>query len=481
MKILCVELRDDRLYFTLDGDGPAEAEALSPARGADLVLGRVRLNAVGGSASIPRTVCGRDGLFLRYRLSGRTRCVERIADPEFDGPYPETDTKKGLQIRGDMIDDAVELGVRHAAHNVCIGDLMRSGPDGCIPFEHDGRTYYFDRETVESTDRALAKMTENGIVVTLILLCAKHWGGDTPADMTGALLHPDYVDDRKAGGGLLSAFNMVTDEGVRHYAAFIAFLARRYGAPGGGHGRAAGMIISNEVNSHWIWSNAGEKTAAEFAREYTAALRLAWQAATSVWGGMRIYASFDHFWTGAQKTDQPLRYTGARYMMEHIAAECRAEGDCGWNVAAHPYPENLSRPDFWNDATAPDSPDAYRVTFKNLGVLRDFLRREEMRFRGEPRRVILSEQGFNSRWTPESEALQACAYGRAYRVVMEIPEIDSFILHAHCDNAEEFGLNLGLWRRNRDKPGLDGRKPIWYVMRAIDKKDESGKYHWERY
>ncbi|MCQ2430619.1 MAG: DUF5722 domain-containing protein, partial [Clostridia bacterium] len=69
----------------------------------------------------------------------------------------------------------------------------------------------------------------------------------------------------------------------------------------------------------------------------------------------------------------------------------------------------------------------------------------------------------------------------AYRKVMSIPEIDSFILHAHRDNWHEFGLNLGLWRRKKDCGEMDAPKPMYYVFKAIDKKDEKGVYHWERY
>ena len=42
-------------------------------------------------------------------------------------------------------------------------------------------------------------------------------------------------------------------------------------------------------------------------------------------------------------------------------------------------------------------------------------------------------------------------------------------------------MNLGLWRRKKDGPELDAPKPIYDVFRMIDQKDESGKYHWERY
>jgi hypothetical protein len=45
----------------------------------------------------------------------------------------------------------------------------------------------------------------------------------------------------------------------------------------------------------------------------------------------------------------------------------------------------------------------------------------------------------------------------------------------------EFGLNLGLLRREKDTNEIDGPKPIYYVFKAIDKKDEKGVYHWERY
>lgn len=479
------------IRFDFDGPltGTLDIAAFSPARREIIAAGEKKTVLNGEtSASVGRHEFGRDGLYLRYVLTldgtplqGKMYVERFEAAPERAFDYPVADTKKGLQVASSMIDDAVSLGVRHAAYNVCIGDLMRASPGGCITYAHDGRDYYFDSEAVADCDRAVKLMSGSGIIVTLILLCSKHWTRETPENMYPALLHPDYIDDRANGGGLLSAFNVMTDDGIRHYAAFIAFLTERYTDPDNAHGRAVGLIVSNEVNSHWIWGNAGHKTAVQYAAEYTSALRIACQASAQIWNGTRVYVSLDHFWTGAQNTDETDKYTGSRYMLENIGENARSEGDFFWNVAFHPYPENLNYPDFWNDKTATDSNDTYRVTFKNLGVLRDFLYREENLFNGVRRRVILSEQGFNSHWTPESEILQACAYGRAYRAVMEIPEIDSFILHAHCDNAGEFGLNLGLWRRNRDKPGLDAPKPIYYVFKAIDKPDETGRFHWERY
>ena len=193
---------------------------------------------------------------------------------------------------------------------------------------------------------------------------------------------------------------------------------------------------------------------------------------------MRVYISLDHFWTGKFSE----RDYGGKYILENLNSEYLSEGQVPWNVAHHPYPENLAFPDFWNDKTATDDVETTkRITFKNLELLAEFLYKEEMLCNGERRRIILSEQGFNSHWTPESEILQACAYGRAYKKIMQIPEIDSFILHAHGDNKAEFGLNLGLWRRDRNEQKLAEPKPIYHVFKAIDKKDEKGVYHWERY
>ena len=493
MNILNITCGENVVILRTDAkDGPAIVRALSPASRERLILGEISSEIREGAVSVPRFVNGRDGLRLRWELSreGDTAAGKKyVKDLDFPpacaDPYPKADSKKGLQVA--MIEDAVKLGVKHAAQNVCIGDFMRPADECADPvrFTHDGREYVFDGDHVRSFDERLKTLSDHGILVTLILLNSKRWQKDTSKALYGALLHPDFLPFMNEPDVHLSAFNMTTDEGIRYYCAFIAFLAGRYMKPDADgtypHGRAVGMIVSNEVNSQWIWGNAGHKTVGEYMAEYTLAMRLAWQTAAAVWRGARVYISLDHFWTGSQNPAEDTKYYGSRPVLEELSRLSREEGEFPWNVAAHPYPEDLRFPDFWNDRSATDDNDTYRVTFKNLTVLRDFLYREENLYRGERRRIILSEQGFNSHFTPESEILQACAYGRAYRICMEIPEIDSFILHAHTDNWQEFGLNLGLWRRKKDGPELDAPKPIYDVFRMIDQKDESGKYHWERY
>ncbi len=450
----------------------------------------------GDTLTFPRNACGRDGLCLIYtvqignHICDGVRYVESVEDAARTYPYPVVDTKKGLQIVDTA--DAAALGVRHSAINVNQGDFLLPAPEegNTLEFAHDGRTFYFRRSHVERMDKVFRDLSEIGCVVTFILLNSPRWRCDIdPAFWRDVLMHPDYTgpgsgkaaDGSSEGTGLISMFNLVTEEGLAHYRAFIAFLTDRYTREDMAYGRVVGMIVGNEVDAGYIWCNAGEKSMEWFTREYLNAMRVTWQTAAAIYAHMRVYISLDHFWNSAMDARQPLRYYNVRDMLVYLNDIARAEGQLPWHIAYHPYPEDLNYPDFWNDRLATPDDDAPIVTFKNLEVLARFTYREEFLYRGERRRIILSEQGFNSHWTPESEILQATAYGRAYRKVMEIPEIDSFILHAHHDNRGEFGLNLGLVRRKKDEPGMDGPKPIYHVFKAIDQKDERGRWHWERY
>lgn len=460
----------------------------SPAVGEDKLVTKIEIDFSNGSDrfSVNR-FAERDLLYCRFELvspdgnvADGKKYVDRIEFAPLNYPYPEAETKKGLQIGN--VEDAVNLGVKHIALNMSEGDFIMLEPeeDNTIEFVHDGRTFYFNKGRVLGNDKRIKNLSDRGMIITYILLNSKKWGTDVPDDLWEVIKHPDY-DKLKDGSARISQFNVVTEDGVDYYKAFIAFLTERYTREDEKYGRVVGMIVGNEVNTGYVWCNAGPMSCEEYCRQYSKVLRLTYQAACSVYSNMRIYISLDHFWTGANFDKDPMKYYPSKKVLENINNELSHEGQVPWSVAHHPYPENLEHADFWNDLTATDDIDTYRITFKNLEILAQFLYKEEFLYNGQRRRIILSEQGFNSHWTPESEVLQAMAYGRAYKKVMQIPEIDSFILHAYRDNIMEFGLNLGLLRREKDTNEIDGPKPIYYVFKAIDKKDEKGVYHWERY
>jgi len=485
MKVTKIIANRENIEFLTDTvtEKKAFIVCYSPAMGKAVKVCQSEAASVEGKYVIPRFYEKEDLLCSRFELTvdgevlvGK-KYVESITYSERAFDYPVVDSKKGLQVW--MIDDAIELGVKHVANNANLGDFIMPAyvEDNTIEFEYDGKTYFINKEITARMDKRVKDFTDAGMVMTLILLNSKNWSTDVDDDFWEIIKHPDY-EGKIGGRGLISQFNVITDKGVEYYKAFIAFLADRYTREDSKYGRVVGMIVANEVQSASVWCNCGEKTCEEFSSQYAKAVRLTYQVATSYYKNMRVYVSLDHYWTGRHSE----RDYGGKFILENMNNEYLSEGQVPWNVAHHPYPESLAFPDFWNDKTATDDVETTkRITFKNLELLAQFLYREEMLCDGERRRIILSEQGFNSHWTPESEVLQAMAYGKAYKKIMQIPEIDSFILHAHGDNQKEFSLNLGLWRRYRDRQELEAPKPMYYVFKAIDKKDEKGVYHWERY
>ncbi|MBE6698326.1 MAG: hypothetical protein E7581_07375 [Ruminococcaceae bacterium] len=483
MKILRITAANSLIRFETDADATVQLSAFSSVFCQDSPVYSTEATAKDGCFTLPMTLNGYDGRFLYYRITedgkpctGACYC-EDMGDSPVQMPYPVTESKKGLQVT--MVHDAINLGVKHAALNVNLGSFLWCEPveGDTIPFDFDGETFYFRKTVVEQNDARVKELTDAGVIITYILLNAHTWGWiQTPDDLWEIIKHPGFCE-----GGRISAFNLHNKQAVRYYMAWVAFLTERYTLPDAPYGRAVGLIVGNEVNSGFEWCNMGEATVEQYVYDYTASLRLCWQVSTAIWSGMRTYISLDHFWTGANFSADANRFYGSKFVLKELCRLCHTEGQIGWHVAHHPYPENLNFPDFWNDESATVDENTYRITFKNLEVLAQFLYREEYLFCGERRRIILSEQGFNSHNTATSEVLQAMAYGKAYRKVMEIPEIDSFILHAHQDNMGEFGLNLGLWRRRPESSVPDSPKPIYFVFRDIDKKDEKGVYHWQRY
>ncbi|HEY8455866.1 MAG TPA: DUF5722 domain-containing protein [Actinopolymorphaceae bacterium] len=434
-------------------------------------------------ASIPRLDAeGWDRLYDQYvavvgsgdtaELVGGPRFVDQLAfTPERDFDYPTALSKKGLQV--EMTDDAEELGVQHAGINVPFNSLMRIGPGDdpaqVIPFESNGRTYYFDRNAVTQLDAQIKPLSDNGVLVNLILILYRD---GNPQSAWPVLHHPDANLD----AGIVFAFNTKTAEGVAYFTAAMEFLADRYTRADQKYGRAVGYIVGNEVDAQWVWANSGDMVLEDFLGYYAKAVRIAWLATQKYWNGARTYISLTHCWTtvcGANPDPaNPTRFYPGKDVIDQLNALTKRTGDVGWNVAHHPYPEDLRNPAFWNDQTATPGFDTPRITFKNIEVLPAYLDQPDLHYGGASRRIILSEQGCN---TPdaseEAERLQAACYAYAYYKIRFLDSIDAFILHRHVDHQQEGGLRLGLWTWDDERPesAMPGRHKVSYdVFEGID-------------
>ncbi len=362
-----------------------------------------------------------------------------IAAAQDPTPYPAPRGKKGLQVQS--VDDALALGIAHAALNVDLGRLMPTGRAGeaTIGFERSGERHAFARDQVEALDAQVGPLARAGVVVTAILLATRT--GDPAQDRL--LVHRGCGAAAPNGIG---AFATDTAEGRAWLGAAVEFLAARYSGTSP-HGRICNWIVGNEVNSHWWWYHFGEQDLDAVVAAYEAAVRIVHTAVRAQSAHGRVFVSLEHHWSVRNAAGTARQAVPGRDLLLAFAARARQGGDYDWHVAFHPYPEDLFDCRFWEDETARDAPDAPRVTFANLPVLLRFLAREEMRWQGAVRRVLLSEQGFHCRADADGERDQAAALALAWSIVQRLPGIDALILHRHVDHAHEGGLRLGLWTR----------------------------------
>lgn len=389
-------------------------------------------------------------------------------------PFTIARSKKGLQVQ--MVDDALALGVQHAALNINLCDLVVPDSNGAedradsFAYRYDGEEFFFRKHIVERHDQQIRQLSERGILVYLIVLTYRH----SDMEVNRVMLHPGYDE---AAPNRLGAFNTVTPEGRRWLAATMEFIASRWSNPKSDGGRVSGYVVGNEVNSHWFWSNMGRVSMPEFAQDYVRAVRIVHSSVRRFVDWTRVYVSLDHHWKIRYEGGDEKQTFAGRPFLEEFARLVKQGGDFDWHVAYHPYPENLGDPRFWNDRTATDQDDSPRITFRNLPVLMRFLAQESMQFQCSSRRVILSEQGFHTPEGPEGEGLQAAAYCYAYRVVRQLDGIDAFILHRHVDHAQEGGLRLGLWTHQPNSIATpDRKKKIYDCFRAADTPEEDAVF-----
>ena len=250
-------------------------------------------------ATLPRWDGARDRLYSGFVAftktngtpapQGAIRFVEEMRGvSKYDEPFPRAASKKGLQVQ--MIDDAIALGVKHAALNLNLAGMVDlAGDTNSFAWESDGVSHQFRRGFVEDLDRQTKTLSDAGMVVTFILLCYQTQN----ADINGIMLHPHYSTNAP---NHLSAFNTMTPDGLRWFKACIEFLAERYSQPGHPHGRAVNFIVGNEVNAHWEWCNLGEATMEQFADDYLRTVRVCNTAVRKYSANGRVYVCLEHHW-----------------------------------------------------------------------------------------------------------------------------------------------------------------------------------------
>ena len=343
----------------------------------------------------------------------------------------------------------------------------------------NGNTYYIQRKMVEEVDDYMSRAAVRKLPCLIRFINRYKYRLRGSDDRLASIIqHPGYESD--FDGVEMSAVNLRTEDGLNHYCACLDFIFDRYSNPENPYCWSIMTDIGNEVNSQQIWHNAGPMTCEAFMEEYSVALRLAWLLSRKYYAHHRINISLEQNFAVPFVND-PMHYYSNKECLEWLAYYCHRDGDFDWGVAAHPYPENLNYPDFYNDRSALFSLDTPKITLKNMEVWPAYLSQKQFLYRGQIRHIVFDEQGFNTRDdAPYTEKQGAYGFVLAYLKLRKSPYIDLILLHRYSDipNGEEYGLNLGLRRSlgyaddEHLKQILGPHKMICDAIRAMDTDEE---------
>jgi len=431
-------------------------------------------------ATIPRFEGSSDRLFAKYRLcTGDGK--KPLGPPQYVTDFSalargkntlgDGVSKKGITCLLDVA-DGVALGCAQVNENIDIGGLLdlRSAPPEAH-FTYEGRVIGLRPAAVAVLDKHLKDAHKYGQRVTGILL--NNVRANTP--VSSPLVHP-LTDPARVPIGP-SAFNTATEEGVFHYRAILHWLVERYTREDATFGTLSGLVIGNEMQSHWSWYHLGHVDSKIVIREYAAALRVADLVARSMHERFGIYVSLEHHWAMSASEDPTKGFSGLEAISEiqRIATE---GGNFPWGLAFHPYPQNLFKAEFWKDRSAPLRFDAPRITFHNLEVLPAFLEQPEFLFEGKVRAIALTEQGFHCSDEEGGEMLQAAAFALAWKKVQALPAIESFLYHRHVDHPHEGGLHMGLRAHDGSSNvnGIGKKRTLWSVFQCAGTPEEDSAF-----
>lgn len=380
-----------------------------------------------------------------------------LANPEIlaenQEPYPETGSKKGILLDPTMLgtEKLTDLEVKHSIYNIPLSIIMGETTDEAYPtiiYTYDGKDYKFNGKVVSDYDGLFSYLTSIGMCSTAVVL--NDWNENCLE-----MIHPKAREQKK--GVYYYMFNTEEEEGVKELEAVASFLTQRYST--GEHGMVHNWVFANEINQCKVWNYMDTTDPVYYAKEFEKAFRIFYQAARSNYAHAGVYFSVDHDWNSNGGSNKD--YFNAKDVVEAFNEAALEHGNYDWGIAIHPYPEPLTRVNYWsveNDKT----PEAKILTVMNLGVLTDFLKQEEyLDTKGEVRSITITELGFSSK---SGEKLQAAAFAYCYYIVDANPYIDAFILNRQTDAPEEVvsGLAFGLYEYDHSD------KYLKEVFRYID-------------
>mgnify|MGYP002423560822 FL=1 len=313
-----------------------------------------------------------------------------ITNPEALAAY--TSARKDNGIKGILPDltkasngELQALGVKQVVYNMAVDEICSAASvPGAIPFDYNGKTYYFNGDMIGKFDSMIRSFNSYGLQVTMVLL--NRGDGLYSQD----LIHP------MARGGSCPGYALNVDDaaGTEHLKAVGAFLGQRYSGQLG-CGQVDNWIVGNEVNARTSWWYT-ESTSLDFnVNIYVKAFRIIYNEMKSMNANVRIYNSIDQEWN---RKSNPGSFLSKDYL-DTFNYYINREGNIDWGLSFHPYNSPLYDPYAWNGPAVwvKNSITSPYITMQNIDILINYMHQGNfLNPAGEVRSISLAEIGYTS-------------------------------------------------------------------------------------
>ena len=78
----------------------------------------------------------------------------------------------------------------------------------------------------------------------------------------------------------------------------------------------------------------------------------------------RVLLSHTHHWLS--QAGDASQSMPSKNLIDGLNTKWKAEGNFAWDLASHPYPQNLFVPSFWNDTQATYDFNTTKITYQEL-------------------------------------------------------------------------------------------------------------------
>lgn len=358
-----------------------------------------------------------------------------ITNPEAVAAY--TSPRKNTGIKGILPDlnkaskeELQELGIQQVVYNMYVDDICSdASAPGAIPFEYNGRTWYFNGGMVSKFDSMIRSFNVYGMQVTMVLLN----GGK--GEYSQDLVHPTAQGGDCPG----YALNVADASGTDHIKAIGAFLGQRYSGHFD-HGQVDNWIIGNEVNARTSWWYSSSDSLDYNVNIYVKAFRLLYNELKSANANVNVYNSIDQEWN---RKSNPGSFLAKEYL-DQFNYYINREGNIDWGLSYHPYNSPLYDPYAWNGPAVwvKENLATPYITMQNIDILIDYMHRAQfLNPAGEVRSISIAEIGYTSSFGDKAQEA-SIAYG--YLKAASLPDVDAFMLFRQTDDAHEMESNLAL-------------------------------------